>query len=277
LIDLPCQSKEISLKLIHTIRGALDFLYLARYSCHSDKTLELLDDALQRFHADKDVLIDLGIQDHFRIMKIHFFDHYHSLIELFGTADGYDTEYTEQLHIDFTKDAYRATNHKDEYWQMVYWLERKEKIQCHAKFLNWRTNDKKDLQLPEKSNRQNLHGQLKMTKHPSLKSVPIEVLINDYGAKHFREAFARYIVTVLYNNITPAQLEQKAQDIFLPTRHLPVYHRIKFVDPVNQETIDSVHVKPKGKTKRNQETKARFDTVLVNNGKGEKVGIKSKY
>jgi hypothetical protein len=46
---------------------------------------------------------------------------------LFGTTDNYNTEYTEQLHIDLAKEAYRSTNFKDELPQMTLWLERKEK------------------------------------------------------------------------------------------------------------------------------------------------------
>jgi hypothetical protein len=48
---------------------------------------------------------------------------YALLIQLFGTTDNYNTEQSECLHIDFTKDTYRATNHKDEYSQMTKWLE----------------------------------------------------------------------------------------------------------------------------------------------------------
>ena len=70
-------------------------------------------------------------------MKLHFFEHYHALIELFGPLDGINTEYFERLHIDFVKEAYCATNHKGEYWQMVVWLERKEKMLCHTKYINW--------------------------------------------------------------------------------------------------------------------------------------------
>ena len=49
--------------------------------------------------------------------------HYHELIECYGTADNFNTEYTEQLHIDFMKDAYCSTNTKDEYPQMTAWLD----------------------------------------------------------------------------------------------------------------------------------------------------------
>ena len=272
LIDLPCHRKDASAQLIRAIRGALDFLYLAQYQCHTDETLKLLDDALERFHANKSVLIDLGIRDHFRIIKLHFFRHYHKLIELFGTTDGYNTEYTERLHIDLAKQAYQATNHKDEYWQMVLWLERKEKIQRHNKFINWRISGEKEILVQRVHPNPRPNWKLKMTRHPSVKSVPIETLINEYGATHFQEAFARYIVTILSPNITPAELERQADNIFLPTRNLPIYHRIKFVN--NSEVVDSIHAQPKRKISHNREMQGRFDTVLINDGSGKTTGIK---
>jgi hypothetical protein len=70
-------------------------------------------------------------------MKLHFFEHYRALIELFGPLDSINTEYFERLHIDLVKEAYHATNHKDEYWQIVLWLYRKEKILHHTKYINW--------------------------------------------------------------------------------------------------------------------------------------------
>jgi hypothetical protein len=59
------------------------------------------------------------------------------MIMLFGSTDNYNTEYTEQLHIDLAKDAYHATNHNDKFAQMTCWLERKEKILRHQKYVSW--------------------------------------------------------------------------------------------------------------------------------------------
>jgi phage gp29-like protein len=42
--------------------------------------------------------------------------------------DNFNTEYMERLHIEFAKDAYAATNHKDEFVQMATWQERKENV-----------------------------------------------------------------------------------------------------------------------------------------------------
>ncbi|KAJ3848502.1 hypothetical protein EV368DRAFT_86547 [Lentinula lateritia] len=102
------------------------------------KGISTLSQVLQTFHDHKQVFIDLNVRQHFNIPKVHFMCHYVRAIKLFGTCDSYNTETTEQLHIDFAKDAYRASNRKDEYTQMTKWLERQEKIHYHSHYLAWR-------------------------------------------------------------------------------------------------------------------------------------------
>lgn len=113
----------------------------------------------------------------------------------------------------------------------------------------------------------------RMTKHPSVRSVSIETLIQEYGAVHFRAAFARFVIQVQFPNITPVQLERKAETITLPTRNLPVYHRIKFIDPSSSEILDSIHVQPKKIGAHNRQIPARFDTALINDGSGKRIGL----
>ena len=90
-----------------------------------------------RFHANKSVFVDLGIREHFKLPKLHFLNHYRRSIKLFGTTDNYDTQHSEHLHIDFAKEAYWATNRKDELSQMMIWMERKEKMEWHEAYINW--------------------------------------------------------------------------------------------------------------------------------------------
>ncbi|KAJ6626449.1 hypothetical protein B0H10DRAFT_1781150, partial [Mycena sp. CBHHK59/15] len=99
--------------------------------------LSLLQDALERCHKNKEIFVDLGIHADFNFPKLHNLRHYPLTIKLLGSTDNYNTEYTEQLHIDLAKDAYQATNRKDKYTQMTLWLERKEKILRHEKFILW--------------------------------------------------------------------------------------------------------------------------------------------
>ena len=123
IINLPLPGSLISSRLVKVVRAILDFLYLAQYTSHTNETLHQLQDSLAEFHNNKLIFIDLGIREHFNIPKLHSLSHYDSSIWLFGTMDNYNTEQSERLHIDMAKDAYCATNHKDEYTQMTIWLE----------------------------------------------------------------------------------------------------------------------------------------------------------
>ena len=54
--------------------------------------------------------------------------HYIDSIHLLGSADGYNTESPEHLHIELAKDGYRASNKKDYLEQMALWLQQWEAI-----------------------------------------------------------------------------------------------------------------------------------------------------
>jgi hypothetical protein len=114
----------------------LDFIYLAQYQSQDDQTLGYLQDALDTFHKHKDVFVQLGIRDHFDIPKIHSLVHYIDSIRQFGATDNYNTEAFERLHIDLAKDAWRATNKREERPQMVAWLDRYEKVSVFQLYLD---------------------------------------------------------------------------------------------------------------------------------------------
>ncbi|KAJ6620888.1 hypothetical protein B0H10DRAFT_1791013, partial [Mycena sp. CBHHK59/15] len=55
-------------------------------------TLAHLENALQRFHDNKSIFVDLGIRDDFNLPKLHFCRHYITYIKFFGTMDNYNTD-----------------------------------------------------------------------------------------------------------------------------------------------------------------------------------------
>ncbi|KIM35645.1 hypothetical protein M413DRAFT_20740 [Hebeloma cylindrosporum] len=204
--------------------------------------------------------------------------HYVDFIKLYGTLDNFNTEYTERLHIDLAKDAYRATNHKDEFTQMTLWLERKEKMFRHHQFVQWRLNGSpKPPKLKWTPPGLELDRKLHMAKRPSAKSVHLNTLINKYGAKHFREALARFVILSNDPNVTRSQLERRLWGVRIPFNKLPVWHRIKYqrTDPYTARcsTADSIHCQPERVSKRGAGIPGRFDTALINDGTGEEIGI----
>ena len=92
--------------VLATVRAALNFIYYAQYQSHTDVTLAQMQDALDAFHANKDVFIELGIRNNFNIPKLHSMLHYIESIHALGSLDGFNSEHPEQLHIDYAKSAY---------------------------------------------------------------------------------------------------------------------------------------------------------------------------
>ena len=128
IVDLPVPGGQGTPCVVKAVCALLDFLFLAQFQSHISETLARLEDCLMAFHNNKAVFVDLGIQENFNIPKLHSLLHYGLSIHLFGTIDNYNTEQSEHLHIDLAKEAYCATNKKDEYAQMTTWLEHHEKL-----------------------------------------------------------------------------------------------------------------------------------------------------
>ncbi|KIY71495.1 hypothetical protein CYLTODRAFT_390132 [Cylindrobasidium torrendii FP15055 ss-10] len=127
----------VDARVIRTAKGALDFIFYAQFEEHTTETLERMDRAWCQFHEHKDIFISLGQRAHFNINKIHNIKHYIDHIRARGTADGYNSEATERLHIDYAKLGYRASNKRDYVPQMVKWLERRTAVLRFRKYLNW--------------------------------------------------------------------------------------------------------------------------------------------
>jgi hypothetical protein len=268
IVDLPVPGGQVSSRVVKAVRALLDFLYVAQYPSHTTDTLLCLEACLSRFHANKDAFIDLGVRDHFNIPKIHSLLHYKSSIKLFGTTDNYNTEQTERLHIDFTKDAYRATNHKDEYTQMTTWLERREKIQQHEGFIKWHQSHQEQVvhSLTRIGPPQPDACCLKMALHPSVKAASFDDLTTKYGAQQFLDTLADFIAHTNNPGASAVALRNQAANILIPFRAVPVFHKIKFTsisNSNNSEIIDAIHVRPEQRDLNGQIIPARFDTVLV--------------
>jgi len=267
IVDLPIPGGWDSTRLVRAVRALLDFLYLAQYQSHTSDTLEQLHNALAAFHDNKAIFVDLGEREQFNIPKLHSLTHYVSSIRLFGTTDNYNTEQTERLHIDFAKNAYRATNKKDIYSQMTAWLQRREKILIHTMFIKWRQCE--DLRQPEThriSEPPHMPTQtIKMAVNPT-KSATFEDLACNYGAVDFQDALADYLVYLSNPGLSAHSARQRADNTLIPFRSVPVFHKIKFTKcgpSGDLEISDSAHARPKGMDMRARIIPARFDTVVV--------------
>lgn len=148
-------------------------------------------------------------------------------IEWLGTTDGYDTAYTERLHIDYVKDAYRASNHWDEHPQMTVWLERREKVHVHDFFIKWHLDDRPYIATLEPPTIPK-HLHIKIANVSNLKAVAIDRMPVRFGATDFRSALVRFIIRTRHANFYARQVAQVATGLRLPFTHVPVYFKIKF-------------------------------------------------
>lgn len=244
--------------LIRTVRSTLDFLYLAKYPIHTTETLGMLGSALIKFQENWSIFLDLGVWEHFNIPKLHYLSHYLHFLHCFGTTDNFNTEYTEWLHIDMAKDAYRATNSKDEYPQMTTWLDLCECIMLHEKFIqHYSLQESKPASLAILPSLV-YHQQHHIAKHPAHQGVLIGRIIEEYGAEQFEGALCRFVAQYQNPALTVAQVQQAAYNISIPFQKLPVYHHLKFIscDPFQlnpiPQVVDSLHVEP-----------GQFDTAVV--------------
>ncbi|KAF8694532.1 hypothetical protein AX14_002015 [Amanita brunnescens Koide BX004] len=226
---------------IRAVHALLDFKYLADLKLISARHLTLMKEALNRFHENKQIFIDLGIRKDFNIPKLHSCLHYVELIRRFGTTDNYDTQYTERLHIELAKDAYCASNRWDELPQMTRWLERQEQVHDYAGYIAWRCNNptpkpSPNLLLPA-------YQYIKMTRFPTIQSVSIADVITNYGAEFFYAVFARFVVLWRNGQITRACLEQEILDVHIPFISISAHHHIRYRDNnCDLTTVDSIHI-----------------------------------
>ena len=258
-----------SFSVVRAIRAILDFTYIASYPRQSSETLSSLANALDRFHAEMNVFIETGVREQMNLPKLHALRHYIRTIQLFGTTDNYNTEYTERLHIDLAKDAYKATNHKNEFKQMTIWLERKEKVLQQEKYiarcLSALSSPRRRINTNQCSLPPLIQPRImKMVKHPNVRSVSFDTLESAYCARFFRPALARYVMLLSEPNVqTTRQLEDIAGYIAFPKEMVDVYHKIKFCDASVRDgaTVDAIHARPQPRD--NLAAASRFDVALI--------------
>ncbi|KAF8958080.1 hypothetical protein BDZ97DRAFT_1906593 [Flammula alnicola] len=265
LVDIRLPDGLSNARLVRAVRALLDFISLSKYPT---------------FHDNLDIFVDLGIHDNFDIPKFHFAGHYRYFVELYGTTDNYNTEYTERLHIDMAKDAYAATNCKDEYPQMTLWLERREKILQHDKFIRRRVNTASQINLIKPlPSLIPLRHQI-MTKNPSARAVSLDDLRQKYGATDFVPALSRFIAQYQHPTYSKTHIERIAATLHIPFSMVLVFHRLKFwshdvyaADPLAKNIVDSLHVEPARLDKYDNIVPGRFDVALINYGDGGASGV----
>ncbi|KAF7371562.1 hypothetical protein MVEN_00011400 [Mycena venus] len=270
-------------RVLRAVRGVLDFIYYAHFETHTDDSLAKLHDTWKLFHANKDVFIDKEIRTHFNIPKIHSMQHYVDMIRALGTADGYNTELSERLHIDCAKLGYAASSKKEYIRQMATWLMRREAIDRFASYLQWaipgylvelndgRCNESDDGdESDDDSEPENTTDSsavaapaYTIAKKPPFPRVSVESLEHDYGAGDFiyhLEDFLRAegILPRRFNDISATFAVYKWVVIKVPAV-------VQVSTSITNDPIRAVRATPSSGLRR--ATPAHFDTVLARKAK----------
>ncbi|TFK53193.1 hypothetical protein OE88DRAFT_1627519 [Heliocybe sulcata] len=284
------ESRELEKVLVGILNGAvqpsvakaaralLDFSFYAQLHTHTDDTLTLLQAALHEFHEYKDIFLKYGVRDDFNFPKLHAIQHYLDSIKSHGSADGYNTELPECLHIDFAKAAYHATNKRDYTEQMTRWLDRQEWVHEFSIYLDWRATvrgphfedcysseetmpdqDDEDSCRPSQSVSDRNH-RLILPCQPSFPQTRVATIVKDFSAPQFLEALTEYLRKS--NPLNRRILEPNIADRFDIYKHVKI--QLPCVLPLDTQLVDRIRASPPtlGRPGR-KGVPSHSDTVLV--------------
>ena len=254
--------------------AVIDFIYYSQIKVHTSLTLKSLKKALETFHENKDIFISEGNREHFNIPKIHSMVHYFATIQSRGSLDGYNTESPEWLHIDYAKEAYRASNKRDYIRQMTVWLGRQEAVARFRAYLDYvitlnpshaippddETLEDDEMEEPAHTNL-STHPTHSVAIKPAFPHTDFNTLTTKFKANNFIPALSTYI----HRLIPPPALP------ILPNLvdRFDIYKRITILQPSNRAagfltSVDRVRATPSVPAKGGSKAvPAHFDIVLV--------------
>jgi hypothetical protein len=171
-------------RFIPVVRSLIDFIYLSQLQYHTSTTIKSLENCLKSFHDHKDIVVELEIRNNFNIPKLHAILHYADCIRSLGSADGYNSESPERLHIDFAKEAYRASNKRDYVEQMAIWLQRHEAIWLRESYFIWVENK---MEILMKASDVNTIDDEEVEEEVEVEHDHVEVTQRDFNITHSRD------------------------------------------------------------------------------------------
>lgn len=127
-VFLPAIAGLVPEGMLRAITAFLDFCYLVRRSQIDESVLDQIDDAVNRFHRERHIFIELGIRDNFLLPRQHALVHYRLMIQLFGAPNGLCSSITESKHIRAVKQPYRRSSRNNPLGEMILTNQRNDKL-----------------------------------------------------------------------------------------------------------------------------------------------------
>ncbi|KAG8940175.1 hypothetical protein FRC04_005600 [Tulasnella sp. 424] len=288
-------------QLLQATRSFLDYIYLATYPYHTESSLSQLEESAKAFEDTRQVYVSLGgrvsettgeVIDSFLIPKLHIPRHITSCIRWKGTLDGSSTEGSERLHIDLVKEAWRASNHRDGHFlQMICWVDLRERIDVLELYLCWRDKkwppertgegaEDREGDQERRGDGQGDGGAVTVKKRSGVNkrwSVPDPIADNVFYSLAKRPHLPR---TALKNVITLFDIPDFLPDLLhyfqaksitgVPNQfaELDIWTHVRVLLPIPNDFM-----KTEWRRVRAQPEQKIFDTVLVDDGEVEVVGL----
>ncbi|KAI6035763.1 hypothetical protein EDC04DRAFT_2868793 [Pisolithus marmoratus] len=204
------EHKEMQRVFVSLLAGAVEDHILMVVQQHMDTTLTAMEENLKMFHDHKHVLVELEVCKDFNVPKIHSMQHYVSSIHALGSTDGYNTEYPEQLHIDFAKEGYWASNKCNYVEQMALWLQCQEAMHYKSAYLAWRNSCANPLEdgfmdasemivVINTAPCLAVKAHYKVAKTPPQHQLPVDHIECDYGAFEFIPTLKCFLASYRFN------------------------------------------------------------------------------
>ena len=118
-IYLPAIEGYVLDNMIKALRAFLEFCYLACCNIHDRKSLDGMDEALQRYHHYRKIFLAMGVWMGFNLPYQHALIHYIRAIRLFGAPNGLCSSIMESKHIKAMKEPWQQSSWFDALHQML--------------------------------------------------------------------------------------------------------------------------------------------------------------
>ena len=142
----------------------------------------------------------------------------------------------------YTKNAFKATNKKDEYLQqMTLWLERHEKVYSFSSYIEWHRNGHT---MPTVKPQEHPHVSIAKTTNAWV--VSFDMLVQEYGVVSFKKTLQSYL-TEWYNQVMASHIQPR--NVSNSIRTVDVWWCIKFCNanlqlPSAKQSEDAIHAEP---------------------------------
>ncbi|KAH9163560.1 hypothetical protein EDB89DRAFT_2116421 [Lactarius sanguifluus] len=138
-VYLPAIDGHVPSQMVCAIRAFMEFCYIVRREVHDTKSLQELQDALDRFHEYRIIFAITGVRDDFNLPWQHSLIHYYKLIRAYGAPNGLCSSITESKHIKAIKEPWRRSNRYNALGQMLLMNQRLDKLA--ASFVDFEARD----------------------------------------------------------------------------------------------------------------------------------------